>query len=124
VQLKNDLQSQIILNDTIPSYYKIHGERDARNFLSVEDKDGAYYTHYLVNREHVFRYSIGNDRGSWLGALELAIGPHYFNPAAFWSYENFRRFSIDATTEAVEINLTLLDEFWGYEWPRPWGKTA
>jgi hypothetical protein len=112
VQLKNDLQSQILLNEVIESFFQKNGNRNDRNFLSTTDEDGTYYTHHLIDRRHVIRYSIGTDRGSWLGALEIAIGPHYFGPAAFWSYENFERFSIEATTEAVEKNLALLDEFW------------
>jgi hypothetical protein len=45
--------------------------------------------------------------------VSLAIGPHYFAPADFWSYENSKRFKIEASTEAIEHNLKLLDEFFG-----------
>jgi len=60
----------------------------------------------------VIRYSIGVDREVYVGAVELGIGPHYFGPAAFWSYDDMERFSMEATTEAVIHNLKLLDEFW------------
>ncbi|MDM0030479.1 hypothetical protein [Variovorax saccharolyticus] len=112
MQLKSDLDGQNLLNQVIHEYYE-RQNRIVRNFSSGEEQDGAYYTYYLIDRKHVIRYSIGPDREFMLGAVELAIGPNYFNPAAFWSYENYQRFSMDATTEAVELNLFLLDEFLG-----------
>lgn len=120
MQLKNDQQSKNLLDDAISNYYQRRGNRSVRNFLHAADPDGeAYYSYFLIERKNIIRYSIGIDRGMWLGALEMAIGPHYFGADAFWSYENYKRFSIDSTTEAVEKNLALLDEFWGYEWPQP-----
>ncbi|MDM0030444.1 hypothetical protein [Variovorax saccharolyticus] len=114
VQLKNDLISRGPLDRTIYSYYKKFGNRCASNFLHTEEKNGdAFDTYFLVDRKHVVRYGINLDCNWWTGALSLGIGPHYFGPADFWSYENFQRFSIDATTEAVELNLSLLDEFLG-----------
>jgi hypothetical protein len=47
-----------------------------------------------------------------LGGVELGIGPHYFGPSAFWSYENANRFISEISTQAVFHNLRLLDEFW------------
>lgn len=117
MQLKNDLGSQNLLNRTIRQYYE-SGNRTARNFLSSQDDEGTYYTYFLVDRKHPIRYSIGLDRNVWLGALELGIGPHYFGPAAFWSYDNYKRFSMDATTESVERNLSLLDEFLNLKLPK------
>ena len=115
MQLKNDQQSRNALDDTISSYYQKRS-RSGRNFLHTDDPDGeAYYSYFLIDRKYAIRYSIGVDRGMWLGALELAIGPHYFGADAFWSYENYKRFSMDATTESVEKNLMLLDEFWGLD---------
>ncbi len=56
---------------------------------------------------------IENDRspGKFLGGLSLAIGPHFFSPSEFWSFEAYERFDRSATTEAVAHNLRLLDEF-------------
>ena len=69
---------------------------------------------FLIDRKHIAKYSIGIDRDTYLGVLLLAIGPHYFSASQFWSYENSQRFTLEASTEGVEKNLRLLDEFLGY----------
>jgi hypothetical protein len=115
VQLRNNIDGQNLLDETIVKYYKINGTRDVIIFLHSENQEwGTIYAHYLLDRTHVIRYGIGEDRGSFLGGLELAIGPHYFTPSAFWSYEASDRFTLEASTEGVIKNLRLLDEFLGY----------
>ncbi|CAN7513780.1 hypothetical protein LJR290_003484 [Variovorax sp. LjRoot290] len=125
VQLKNDLQSHNLLDETIRNYYERNGGREARNFLYTEDGEwGWHYTHFLIDRKHVIRYGYGQDRGGWVGGVELAIGPHYFDPSAFWSFKDAERFAIEATTGGVIRNLILLDEFLGYPTPKPWETPA
>lgn len=115
MQLSNDIESRNLLETTILNFYKKNGGRSIVNFLRSENKDwGFLYSHFLVNRIYVIRYGIGSDRGICVGGLELAIGPHYFGPADFWSYTDSERFTLEASTEAVERNLKLLDEFWRY----------
>ena len=105
-----------MLDDAIQEYYSKNGNRHIRKFKSSENKDwGWHYLHYLVDRRHVIRYGIGQDRNVWVGGLELAIGPSYFEAADFWSYANSERFTLEASTEGVERNLALLDEFLGYK---------
>jgi hypothetical protein len=112
MQLKNDHQGLDLLRDTILDHFNIEKGRVAVCFLESRNEEwGRHYQHYLIDRIHVFRYSIGEDRGLITGALELAIGPHYFSPEYFWSYENARRFRMEASTEAVQLNLRLLEEF-------------
>jgi hypothetical protein len=112
VQLKSDLESRNLLDTTIQGYYRKNGNRALRNFLHTEDKsEGWFYSHFLLDRKHVIRYGHGQDRGAWVGGFELGIGPHYFSPSAFWSHEASLRFSMEASTEAVEQGLVLLDEF-------------
>jgi hypothetical protein len=114
--LSTDLEGRNLLDDTIYNYYRKNGNRHVRNFLHTEDKVlGWYFTHFIVNRKHVIRYGFGRDREFMVGGVELGIGPHYFGAADYWSYENFQRFTIEASTEGVEHNLALLDEFWGKE---------
>lgn len=121
MQLKNDLSSCNLLDETIRDYYKKNGNREARNFLYTKDDEwGWYCTHFLIAKKHVIRCGIGRDRGVWVGGVELAIGPHYFDPSAFWSFQDAERFTIESSTEGVVKNLILLDEFWGYPTPRPW----
>ena len=113
MQLRDDLESLNILDDTIHNFYKRFGDRHVTKFMSSQN-DGWSYMHYLVDRKHVIRYGIGQDRNMWLGSVVLAIGPSYFCAADFWDYQNFERFKLGASTEAVEHNLKLLDEFLGY----------
>lgn len=114
MQLKNDIGSVNLLDETIRGYYEKHGHRSAIRFLHSKGDDDSFCTQFLIDRKHVIRYQIGTDRGVWLGALLLAIGPHYFGPADFWSYEASERFKMDASTDAVIHNLALLDEYFGY----------
>lgn len=115
MQLKIDVDGRNLLDETIHNFYKRNGARNVRNFMHSEDKEwGTFYTHFLIDRKHVIRYGIGQDRGFLLGGVDLAIGPHYFTPSVFWSYENSERFSLEASTEGVEQNLALMDEFFGY----------
>lgn len=119
VQLKNDLDGRNLLDETIYSYYRKNGNRHVSNFSHTEDPEwDGFDTYFLIDRKHVIRYGISQDRGFWLGAVSLAIGPHYFGAADFWSYEDSQRFTLEATTEGVEKNLGLLDEFLGYTNPK------
>ena len=91
-----------------------------RIFSETEDKEwDAFDLHFLLDRKHVIKYGICGNRHSYTGGVGLAIGPHYFAPSDFWSYENSQRFKMAATTDAVEHNLRLLDEFLGYPVPKP-----
>ena len=115
MQLKNDINSHNLLDETIFNYYQKNGNRHLSNFLHTEDSEcNAFDTYFLIDRKHVIRYGISQDREFWLAAVSLAIGPHYFGASDFWSYENSDRFTLEATTEGVEHNLKLLDEFLGY----------
>jgi hypothetical protein len=115
VQLNNDIDGRNILNATIETYYKKNGSRSANNFLtSIDQKWGWFYTHFLLDRKIIVRYGIGEDRGMSVGGVRLAIGPHYFNPADFWSYEHSQRFRLGTEIDDINHNLGLLDEFFGY----------
>lgn len=109
VRLNNDDYGQNLLRETVLNHYQKSG-RIISPFL-MSDEYEWHYEHFILDREHVFRYGIGEDRKIKLGTIELGIGPHYFGPSDFWDYPNSERFSIEASTEAVERNLNLLDEF-------------
>lgn len=112
MQLKDDIESKNALDRAILEFYKENGNRDVRIFLHSKSEDEMEYrTHFLLDRQYVIEYGIGFDRGFWLGGVALGIGPHYFSPSYFWSYEDANRFTLEATTEGVEKNLALLDEF-------------
>jgi hypothetical protein len=121
MQLKNDQNSINVLDGVVRDYYKKNGDRKIRHFLWSEDKEwNSVSSYFLMDRKHVIKLSIGMDRGIYLLGIELAIGPHYFGPADFWSYEDSHRFKMDADTWSVTCNLMLLDEFLGYEYQKPW----
>lgn len=115
MMIRNDIDGRNLLRKTISSFYEANGGRHLYCFrVDQKDSSGWHEEHCLLDRKHVFSYSIGSDRDTAIGAIALAIGPHYFTPANFWDYENSTRFSIESSTEAVEKNLRLLDEFLGY----------
>ena len=114
--LSDDISSFRLLYDAVQAYYRLHGDRA----LAIFDEkppgdDDKYYIRFLVDRKHVVEYAIVKDRGFNLSGVSLAIGPHYFGAADFWSYKNSERFTLEASTGAIESNLKLLDEFWGYD---------
>lgn len=115
VVIDNNLEGRALLDRTIEKFYQENGNRTARRFLHTKNEEwGWLYSNFLVDRKHVIRYGHGKDRGLLVGGVELAIGPHYFGPAAFWSYENSLRFSSEANVQNVMRNLALLDDFLGY----------
>jgi hypothetical protein len=115
MQLKNDRDGIIEVDRVVHEYYKKNGNRDIRHFLWSENKEwNVLYSHFLLERRHIFKLSVGSDRGSCRVGIELGIGPHYFGPADFWSYENYKRFETQASTDSIIFNLRLMDEFFGY----------
>ena len=114
MQLKNDIEGMNVLDDVVQQYFQDVGHRYVRKFMSTEDIEwGWKYAHYLLDRKNIFRYGIGKDRDGWLGGIEIAIGPEYFGPADFWSYENSQRFRLGTEIDDIRHNLGLLDEFFG-----------
>lgn len=113
MQLKNEINSLDPLYNTVAEYYSDRGRRclifDA--VLPGESVDSGFYIRFLLDRKHVLEYRMERERGFFLSVVSLAIGPHYFTPGDFWDYENSQRFNLDASTEAIEQNLKLLDEF-------------
>jgi hypothetical protein len=112
MQLRTDEKSLEIVYKTIYSHYKDSGGRFVEIFSSYHSKnDLGLYVEFIFDRKHVARYSIGEDRGLYSSSIELAIGPRFFGPSVFWDYPNSTRFYSDGTTEAIVMNLKLLDEF-------------
>lgn len=115
MQLNNDLSSFEALFEAIRKYYKVSGDR-AIKFISYTPPNSfeTFEVEFLLDRKHICKYLVTQDRWGNVAGVELAIGPYYFGPADFWSYENSERFTMEASTEGVEKNLRLLDEFLGY----------
>lgn len=112
MQLKNDPNGKASLQKVVIDFYN-NNQRPASFFLETRNVEWDWaYLHFLVDRKNVIRYGMGLDRNLWVGGVELAIGPHYFGPAEFWSYANSERFRISLDVESVIHNLKLLDEFW------------
>ncbi|WP_426269705.1 hypothetical protein ACN9MB_17465 [Dyella kyungheensis] len=106
LDVKNDLQKSIL------NFYKNLG-RDAVCFRESKNEEwGGEYLHFLIDKTKVIRYGFAHDREMWVGGVQLGIGPEYFSPAYFWSYENSTRFISDIDTQSVFHNLFLMDEFW------------
>jgi hypothetical protein len=98
------------LRKIISNFYS--GKKQVSFFdYSGVDENGKSETIFLVDRKFVVNYSIGYDRNILVGAINLGIGPKFFTPADFWSYQNFERFRMTVDVESIEINLRLLDEF-------------
>lgn len=106
LEIRNNLQVSVL------NYYKQLG-RDVKYFLeSRDDEWGWTYLHFLVDRVHVIKYGFGVDRGILRGGIAMGIGPHYFGPESFWSYEDSLNFVYTVDTDSIFHNLRLMDEFW------------
>lgn len=114
MQLSNYLEIRNGLQLAVLKYYKALG-RDARYFLeSKDDEWGWVNLHFLIDKRHVIRYGFGLDRDVLLGGIALGIGPHYFGPDSFWSYDDSLKFSNSLDEESVFRNLRLMDDFWRF----------
>lgn len=115
MQLRIDYDGMNELRGIILDFYEKNGNRAVSIFQEeVESSLGKMAIYYLLDKKHVLQYSVGLDDKGWgttTSMIMLGIGPHYFSPAAFWSYENFRRFKITAEPFDIRINLRLMDEF-------------
>lgn len=106
LEIRNNVQISVL------NYYK-YLSREARYFLeSKDDEWGWTNLHFLVDKIHVIRYGFGSDRGALRGGVALGIGPHYFGPESFWSYEDSLNFLYTVDTDSIFHNLRLMDEFW------------
>jgi len=114
--LKNDEKSFDLLFNTVGDYYEKNGNRTVYRFEKSKPITGLeadYFVRFLLEKKYVIEYRITQDRGLFIAIPSLAIGPHYFSPGEFWDYKNAGRFTLEASTEGVEQNLKLLDEFLG-----------
>jgi hypothetical protein len=113
LQLINDTESFTVLILTVSEYYRAR-HRAIFMVHYQEPKEGAaYLVRFVVDRKYAIEYYIDSDprMGGFFGGVRLAIGPEYVSPIVFWSDEADRRFYKAATTEAIQKNLALLDEF-------------
>ena len=114
MRFNNEMASFEALFNTITSFYQGSKGRVILIFdegFPNDDILSGYFIRFLLDRKHVVEYRVANDRNMSLSVLTLAIGPQYFSPVDFWNYENSKKFSLEASTEAVVHNLRLLDEF-------------
>lgn len=96
---------------TVLRYYKTLG-RDANYFIESKDEEWGWTNlHFLVDKRHVIRYGFGIDRDVLRGGIALGIGPHYFGPDSFWSYEDSLKFSYALDDDSIFSNLRLMDDF-------------
>ncbi|WP_157900234.1 hypothetical protein [Rhodoferax koreensis] len=112
--LKNDEKSFELLFNTIGDYYEKNGNRTAYIFENLKpgnNIEAGYFVRFLLEKKHILEYRIVQDRGFFIAIPSFAIGPHYFSPGEFWDYKNSQRFTLEASTEGIEQNLKLLDEF-------------
>lgn len=124
MRLSNKREDLEQLRSIIELHYKRHGRFFSLLTLSPEEDQsnaGSYSWTLLLDRTNVIRYSIGpSDRGhGFLGGVSLAIGPYFFHPADFWSYEASERFRMGTEPHDIEFNLKLLDEFLGFKHTPP-----
>src|SRR5450830_365070 len=111
VLLENDIGVVSDLFNTISSYYIANGRVFVifDNAQISDELSLGYYVRFLVDRRCVVEYKFERDRQMLIGTVSLGIGPAYFPPANFWDYENSKRFSLEASIEAINLNLAVLD---------------
>jgi hypothetical protein len=74
------------------------------------DEGDSYYVNFLIDKKYVVRYSIPTAIRTH-AAVWIGIGPEFVHIGDLISYDSLNKFSMNSTAEALEINLTLLDEY-------------
>lgn len=114
MRLKNDPSGIDDLVDFLRNYYEGRG-REIRYLSSGTvgrggDEGDYYYVSCLLDRKHVIKYSIPTAIRTFAG-LWVGIGPEYVPIEWVVNQVSAKRFNGDSTSEAVEQNLALLDEY-------------
>ena len=117
MRLKNDVTGLDELFNCLSDFYQSRKRSFSCLDLGVKgngDSEGDhYYVCFLLDKKTAIRYSIPIAFRT-LPDLQLGIGPHYasLSELADLTNENFAYgFYLDSTTEAVEHNLKLLDQY-------------
>ncbi|UFH58042.1 hypothetical protein [Sulfurovum mangrovi] len=109
MQLKNDESSSFELIECIEQYYKKQN-RLCSFIIRTVNKDN-YTVDFLIDRKQIIRYSIPLDTRNCFAMVFLGIGPCFVSPHTLFGFNEGERFSKNSTTEAVEQNLKLLDQY-------------
>jgi hypothetical protein len=119
MELKNNQDSFYALNACVDKYYQERGypclpyggTKIQKIYIDGKEYEEEYQQVYFVARKHFIQYSIAIDTRNFYSMLSLAVGPHFVNMRWLVTEENESKFSMDSTTEAVEHNLAMLDEY-------------
>lgn len=114
MQFRTDASGVDELWDFLRQYYE--KKNRGIKFLSsgsvghYDDEGDHYFVTFLLDRKHVLKYSmptaIRTSSILWVG-----IGPEYVPIQWTLGAESSMRFSGDRSSDAVEKNLVLLDEY-------------
>lgn len=74
------------------------------------DEGDSFYVNFFIDKKHVVRYTIPTAIRTY-AAVWVGIGPEFIHIGLLISSESLNKFSLESTAEALEINLTLLDEY-------------
>lgn len=117
--LKHDEESRNALTLTIERYYsrrkrvcyRRSGVEIHTSVIDGQTLEDGYSVKYIIDRKYFFRYFIPIDTRNFFAYLSFGIGPEYESMRSLVSESNQSKFSMESTTEAVESNLAMLDEY-------------
>ena len=109
MQPNREIIDGLDLSNLLYGYYLARNRE--RHSLGGEEKDGGYSSYLLIDRKHVIEYFIATDRRNFHSGISLGIGPRYINMELLVNEESAEKFSWDNTTDALEQNLALLDDY-------------
>jgi hypothetical protein len=118
VQLKNDVSGIDQLFNCVYEYYT-NSNREIQFLSSGQigkggDEGDCYFVNFILDRKYIFRYSIPIAIRT-LAGLWIGVGPEYVSIGWLVHEKFYEQFSGNSTTEAVEHNLKLLDEYFALQ---------
>lgn len=117
--LGNNEESKNALILTIEDYYRQQGRVCFRRseimihatIIDGKTCDESYSVKYIIDRKRSIRYFIPIDTRNFYAMLCLGVGPEYEDMRSLVSESNQKKFSMESTKEAIENNLSMLDEY-------------
>lgn len=110
VLLNNDLMNKTALITCVMDYYVARSRFCSSVGAEVVENEQYAYD-FLIDRKTVIRVHVPIDGRNLYAGVMIGVGPCFVRPFDLMSFEDAEKFSMDTTTEAVELNLMLLDAY-------------
>jgi hypothetical protein len=110
MKIENDENGSFLLVETIEAYYRLQG-RECRSLGREVHENESIFLQFIIDKKHIIGYALAIDTRNYYTAPSIGIGPCFVDPWYLMGFEFGQGFSMANTSEAVEQNLKLLDQY-------------